>query len=302
MLAPAPGMAESWPDKPVNYIIPFGDGGESSIAANIQKPVFKRLTGQDLVVLNKPGGGGAVVWSQMNKMPGDGSTIVGVNLPHIVLQPARGAGYRTADIAVVHIFHYTPNALVVAENSPYETLADLIADARLRPGAIRFSGSGKGTANHLAQLQFDKLAGNETQYRAYKGTAASIAALLAGTVDAAWGYLSVAPKHGGKVRLLGVATKSRQTTAPDTPTFGELGFEMIGGAYRGIAMPNSSTDALRREVSDIFAKVGGDAENVARNQVMGFVLIIVRYRDIAAFMAERRAEYLRLARGAGLIE
>ena len=77
---------------------------------------------------------------------------------------------------------------------------------------------------------------------------------------------------------------------------------MIGGAYRGIAMPNSSTDALRREVSDIFAKGGGDAENVARNQVMGFVPIIVRYRDIAAFMAERRAEYLRLARGAGLIE
>ena len=54
--------AQDWPDKPVSYVIPFGDGGESSIAARLQKPVFKRLTGQDLVILNKPGGGGAVVW------------------------------------------------------------------------------------------------------------------------------------------------------------------------------------------------------------------------------------------------
>ena len=302
MVAPLSGMAENWPDASVNYIVPFGDGGESTIAANIQKPIFKRLTGQDLVVLNKPGGGGAVVWSQLNKMPGDGSTIVGVNLPHIVIQPARGAGYRTDDIAVVHIFHFTPNALVVADDSPYETLADLIADARKRPGGIRFSGSGKGTANHLAQLQFDKLAGIDTRYRDYKGTAASIAALLAGDVDAAWGYLSVAPRHGDAVRLLAVATESRHTTNADTPTFRELGFEMIGGAYRGIAMPNSTPPELRRRVSDIFAKIGADAENVAKKQAEGFVPIIVPYRDIPAFMATRKAEYLGLARRAGLIE
>jgi tripartite-type tricarboxylate transporter receptor subunit TctC len=302
MLVSMSGMAESWPDKPVNYIIPFGDGGESSTAANIQNPVFKRLTGRDLVILNKPGGGGAVVWSQLNKMPGDGSTIVGINLPHIILQPARGASYQTSDIAVVHIFHYTPNALIVAKGSPYETLADLIADARSRPRAIRISGSGKGTANHLAQLQFDKLAGIETKYRPYKGTGASIAALLAGSVDAAWGYLSVAPKHGKKIRLLGVATQSRPPLAPDTPTFLELGFEMTGGAYRGIAMPKSATEALRQAVSDIFAKIGKDTENIARNQAQGFVPIIVPYQDIAPFMATRQTEYLRLARGAGLIE
>lgn len=302
MLWPMPGVAESWPDTAVNYIIPFGDGGESTIAANIQKPVFKRLTGQDLVVLNKPGGGGAVVWSQLNKMPGDGSTIVGINLPHIVIQPARGAGYRTDDIAVVHIFHYTPHALVVADGSPYETLADFIADAKKRPGGIRLSGSGKGTANHLAQLQFDKLAGIETRYRDYKGTAASIAALLAGDVDAAWGYLTVAPKHGATVRLLAVATLTRHAAAPDTPTFRELGFEMIGGAYRGIAMPKSTAPELRRRVSDIFTMIGKDSENIAEKVAVGFVPINVPYRGIPAFMATRKAEYLGLARRAGLIE
>ena len=79
-------------------------------------------------------------------------------------------------------------------------------------------------------------------------------------------------------------------------------FKMTGGAYRGIALPDSWTDALRQQVSDIFAKIGKDAENVARKQAVGFVPIIVPYRDISAFMAAREAEYLRLARGAGLIE
>jgi len=302
MLPSVPGMAESWPDAPVDYIIPFGDGGESTIAANIQKPVFKRLTGQDLAILNKPGGGGAVVWSQLNKMPGDGSTIVGVNLPHIVIQPARGAGYRTDDIAVVHIFHFTPNALVVAGDSPYKTLADFIADARKRPGAVRVSGSGKGTANHLAQLQFDKLAEIETRYRSYKGTGASIAALLAGDVDAAWGYLTVAPKHGRKVRLLAVATESRHTSNADTPTFRELGFEMVDGAYRGIAMPQSTPPELRQRVSDIFTMIGKDADHIAEKQAIGFVPIIVPFHDIPAFMAVRKTKYLGLARSAGLID
>ena len=80
-----PASATEYPANPVTYIIPFGDGGESSVAARLRQPTYKRLTGQDLIVVNKPGGGGAVVWSQMTQMPIDGYTIIGVNLPHIIL-------------------------------------------------------------------------------------------------------------------------------------------------------------------------------------------------------------------------
>ena len=79
--------------------------------------MFKRITGQDLIIEYKPGGGGALIWSAMKTMPDDGYTIVGFNLPHVIIQPARGAHYKTGDVAGVYIFHYTPNALIVADDT-----------------------------------------------------------------------------------------------------------------------------------------------------------------------------------------
>src|SRR3546814_10711754 len=81
----------AYPERAVTYVIPFGAGGESSIAARLQRPYFEQLTGQQLIIEYKPGGGGALIWDEINRLPGDGYTIVGVNFPHIVLQPATGA-------------------------------------------------------------------------------------------------------------------------------------------------------------------------------------------------------------------
>ena len=106
-------------EKPVSYIIPFGPGGESDITARHQQPFFKKLTGQDLVISYKPGGGGAVGWSQLNAMKGDGYTIMGINLPHIIIKPLqKDVGFRTGDITGVYMFHYTPDAIVVKQDSP----------------------------------------------------------------------------------------------------------------------------------------------------------------------------------------
>src|SRR3546814_10684888 len=115
----------AYPERAVTYVIPFGAGGESSIAARLQRPYFEQLTGQQLIIEYKPGGGGALIWDEINRLPGDGYTIVGVNFPHIVLQPATGARYKTKDIAVVYVFHYTPRSIIVREDSPYKTLQDL---------------------------------------------------------------------------------------------------------------------------------------------------------------------------------
>src|SRR5258706_15830347 len=114
-LACAPVARAVSPDKPIQYIIPFVPGGESDIAARLQQQVFKVKFNQELIVSNKPGAGGGLAWSQLNSMPGDGYTIMGVNLPHIVLQPLEpGTQFKTEDITAVYFFHYTPNAIIVA--------------------------------------------------------------------------------------------------------------------------------------------------------------------------------------------
>src|SRR5436190_21071265 len=95
----------AYPDKPVRYIIAFAPGGESDIAARLQQEVWRRKWAQELVIETKAGAGGALAWSGLNQFPGDGYTIMGTNLPHIVLQPLEGnVQYKTDDITNVNFF------------------------------------------------------------------------------------------------------------------------------------------------------------------------------------------------------
>ena len=295
--------AQAFPDKSVSYIIPFGPGGESDITARMQQPYFKKLFNEDLVISYKPGGGGAVGWAQLNGMRGDGHTIMGVNLPHIVVKPRqKKVGFETRDLTVVYMFHYTPDAVVVTADSPFKSLGDLIKFAKENPKKLTFSGSGKGTANHLAQVQLDKLAGIKTTYVPFKGTGAAVTALLGKQVKAEWGYTTVGAKQGSKVRMLAVAMETRHPAFPDVPTFKELGFDLIGGAYRGIAVPKSTPDDVRNQLSGMIGKINADAGFQKQMIDAGFALLDAGYAEMDAFMAEKTKLYVDLAKSSGMIK
>ncbi len=288
---------------PVSYVIPFGPGGESDISARFQQPFFKEKFGKDLVISYQPGGGGAVGWASLNGLNGDGHTIMGVNLPHIIIKPAqKDVGFTTADLNTFYMFHYTPDAIVVTADSPYKTLADLVADAKANPGEVTMSGSGKASANHLAQIKFDKMAGTLTTYVPFKGTGAAVTALLGKQTKAEWGYTTVGAKQGDAVRMLAVAMDERHPLFPDVPTFKELGYDMSGGAYRGIALPNTASAETTKMWSDMIGEINNDAD--FRKQMLdgGFAMLDVSAEDMDAFMAERVEEYLNDAREAGLIK
>lgn len=296
--------AAEFPTKAVEYIIPFGPGGESDITARLQQPYFKEKFGQDLVVSYKPGGGGAVGWSQLNGMAGDGYTIMGVNLPHIIIKPKQGdVGFETEDITTVYMFHYTPDAIVVNADSEFQTLQDLIDYAKANPKKTTFSGSGKGTANHLAQVIFDEKAGIETTYVSFKGTGAAVTALLGNQVVAEWGYTTVGAAQGDKVRMLAVAMEERHPAFPDVPTFRELGFDMVSGAYRGIAVPKSTPEDVRIHLSDMIREINADPAFQKQMLDGGFALSDVAYgAEMDAFMQQKSAEYIKAAKGAGVID
>ena len=296
-------LAEEYPSKGVNYVIPFGPGGESDITARHQQPFFKKLFGQDLIISYKPGGGGAVGWAQLNKMKGDGYNIMGINLPHIIVKPQEKAvGFTTEDITGVYMCHYTPDAIVVTNDSEFKTLDDLIAYAKENPGKITFSGSGKGTANHLAQLRFDKMAGIKTTYVAFKGTGAAVTALLGKQVMAEWGYTSVGAKQAEKARMLAVAMDERHPEFPDVPTFKELGFDLISGAFRGIAVPKSTPEDIRIKLSDMIGQINADPEFRKRMEADGMALLDVDYKGYQAFIDEQAKVMLEAAREANIIK
>src|SRR5690242_1666397 len=151
-LVPLAEAAEMCPEKNLLYWQAFPPGGESDLSAHHQQIVLKKkCTGIDTIIQYKPGAGGGVLWAQMNNLPGDGFNIVGINLPHIVFQPIEGdVQYKTADVTPVFWFHYTPDALIVPEQSPYRSFSDFIKAAKAEPGKLSLGGSGLNSANHAA--------------------------------------------------------------------------------------------------------------------------------------------------------
>lgn len=299
------GVAQAQPviDKQIQYIIPFPAAGESDIVARLQADISAKKFNQSMVVVNRAGAGGASVWSQMNTYPNDGSNIIGVNIPHVILQPLQeGIQYKTADINAIYYYHFTPDALMVSADSPYKTYQEFITAAKDNPGKLTLAGSAQFSANHMATERLNKLAGVKVEYVPFKGTGDLISSLIGMHVSGAMGYLPLAIQQKGRVRTLAIATERRHPTLPDVPTFKELGLNWVDGAYRGVAMPKSTPLATQEKMSDFIGKLNADVDAKKRLEEMGFVLVDIPLKQIPAFMKEKTPLAMEDAKNAGMLK
>ena len=294
--------AQSCPGKNINYWQAFPAGGESDIAARHQQLVLKkRCPSIETIVQYKPGAGGGLMWAQINNVPADGYNVVGVNLPHIVLQPFEGqVQYKTDDVMPVYWFHYTPDALVVPADSPIKSFQDLIKMAKAQPGKLTLAGSGTNSANHAAHEKLNLVGGVQTTYVPFKGTGDMTTAVLGGHVTGAMSYSAFAINNTGKVRALAVAMDKRHPLLPDVPTFKELGFDWIDGAYRGIGMPKSTPPEARKRMSDLWAALNNELEMKELSAKSGFELVNVSIDKMEPFMKDRIRAYTEVAKRMGL--
>lgn len=303
LMGTLPIAAQVISDKPVQYIIPFPPGGESDVVARLQADLSAKQYKQPMVVINRAGAGGALVWSQLNNYPNDGTNIVGVNIPHIMLQPLQeGTQYKTNDINSVYYYHFTPDALMVSADSPYKTYQEFIAAAKKNPEKMSLAGSAQYSANHMATERLNKLAGVKVNYVPFKGTGDLIASLIGMHVDGAMGYLPLAIQQKNRVRTLAVATEQRHPALPDVPTFKELGLNWVDGAYRGIAMPKNTPIETQKKMSDFMAKLNADPAINKRLEEGGFVIVDIPLEKIPAFMKEKEPLVMEDARNAGMIK
>lgn len=295
-------QASGCPDKNLLYWLAFPPGGETDLAARHQQVVLKkRCPAIDTIVQYKPGAGGGLLWGQMNQMPGDGLNIVGINLPHIVFQPLEGqVQYKTEDITPVFWFHYTPDILVVPEQSPIKTFADFVQAAKADPGKLSLGGSGLNSANHAAHERMNAAFGVKTTYIPYKGTGDMSVALLGAQIGGAMTYTAWTINNKGKVRGLAVAMEQRHPLLPDVPTFRELGVDWVDGAYRGIGVPRSTPPEARKRLAELWAAINQDPEMkelAARN---GLELVHVGSEQMPSFMQDKTRLYTESALRLGL--
>jgi tripartite-type tricarboxylate transporter receptor subunit TctC len=296
------GFAQSCPEKNVLYYQAFPPGGESDLSARHQQIILKKKCAAiDTIIQYKAGAGGGLMWGQLNQLPADGLNVVGVNLPHIVFQPLEGqVQYKTADIAPVFWFHYTPDILVVPANSPIKNFADFLKAAKADPGKINLGGSGLNSANHAAHERLNAAFGVKSNYIPFKGTGDMAVAVLGSQVDGAMTYTPFAIANKGRVRGLAVAMEKRHPLMPDVPTFKELGVSWVDGAYRGIAMPKATPVAAMKKISDQWRALNSDPEMKELAAKAGFELVNIGVEEMPAFMAEKTKLYVEGAARLGL--
>lgn len=297
--------ADKFPSKRITYKVCFNPGGESDITARFQEAALKKALGVDVTITYQIGGGGALCWAELVRSTPDGYTIAGHNLPHTVLQPLEmgNAGYKTLDLKQIYMFESTPNVLLVRNDSPYKTLKDFVEAAKKNPpGVFTVGGSGSSSANDLGTTMLNEAAGIKLTYIPFGGTGSAIPALLGGHVTALMTYSTMASQHKGRFRALAIAADKRMDVLPDIPTFKEQGYDIVEGAYRGVAAPPGTPDEIIKVLADAFDKVMKDPDVRKKMDQNAFKTEYMGPEASLELMKKKMVEYEKIMKDLGRIK
>ena len=244
----------AWPnERPVEVIVLAAAGGGVDAMTRLVMPLIaQQIPGMRVVVLNRPGAGGQIGLEATFNAAGDGYTLGATTFPaHNAFPIERQVRYRPLDFTFICNVVEDANCFYVRAESPFKSLQDLVAAAKARPGQLSCGNTGIGSDDHLFALHFEELAGLQKMISVpFTGTAPLLPQLLGGNLDvAALNVYDALPLvREGKLRILAQAAARRAPDAPDTPTFRELGFDLVHGASRGILgppnMPQQVTEKL----------------------------------------------------------
>ena len=245
-----------FPNKPVHIFVPYAAGGAVDILARTLGDAVSQRWGQSVVVENRPGAGGVVASQALATASPDGYTLIVVASGHATnpfLYPK--IPYDTfKDFTPISLLASSPNILLVRADSPFKTLADLIAQARSKPGSLSYGTAGNGTSTHLAGELLKNLAKIDLTAIPYKGGAPAINDLLGGQIPISFnnGPESVGQISAGTVRALAVTTAARAAFLPDVPSMAEAGVagydtEVWWGLLGPAGMPADVAAKLSRD-------------------------------------------------------
>jgi len=298
------GGAQAFPEKPIQFLIPFDPGGQSDTAVILLRPGLKEKLGVDIVAQHRPGGGGAVGWTMLAQEKPDGHMMAVTNLPHIVIQPlmTKGVKYKTEDLAPVYMYAETPGGIAVRKDDDrFKTLQDLIDFAKANPAKLSMGGVGQFTGNHLGYLQFAQMAGVDVSYVSFSGAAPQTAALLGGHVMSIYGGTFIFADKRDDFRVLAVATEERLRDFPDTPTFKELGFDLVGGIDRGVTVPAGTPKERIDLLADAIRHAAAKPEFIEGMEKLGFHMVNYGPEEYARIIQTRKEQYVKVLKDGGFL-
>jgi tripartite-type tricarboxylate transporter receptor subunit TctC len=275
LIAAGPACAQSWPAKPLRYIVPFPPGAFNDTLARTLSTEMAKTLGQPVIVENRPGGNTIPATEFVAKSPADGYTLYGAALPFSVIQslyPKQVTFDVTRDFAPITLAGVTPNLLVANPNAPVSNVRELIAYAKANPGKLNYASTGNGTSNHLSFELFKSMTKTFVTHIPYKGSAPAVTDLIAGQVDVMFDNTPNVLPHvrAGKLKALAVSSKTRTALAPEIPTVDEAGVPGydVGVWFGVLTVAGTPRDVVQRlntemvgiltsaQVKDRFGKIG----------------------------------------------
>ncbi len=305
-MAPKTLVAQgSWPNRPLKMIVPFPSGGTADVLARLMAQRLADAIGQPIVVDNKPGAAGNIGSEAAAKSPNDGyhlfygtiGTSGGINLalyPKLTYDPVK-------DFAPVALAHTLPNVLVVNQNLPVKTVAELITWLKANPGKANYASSGNGGISHLGAELFKTMTGVQMTHVPYKGGAAALTDLIGGQVQLMFETAPNALVHyrAGKVRALGVSTAKRSATAPELPAIGETvaGYEV--NTWTALYAPSGAPREVVQRLALEMAKLQKTRDYAERLAQIGADAPESSPEHLAAFMQSEIAKWGTIVRDTG---
>jgi len=302
----AGALAQSWPAKPVRFIVPYPPGGTSDILARTIGQKLGDALGQTIVVENKPGANGNVGAEFVAKAAPDGYTFLLADIGAIAISPSVYPALPfdpVKDFAPVTMVAYSPHILAVNPSVTAMSVQDLVALAKAKPGKLNYAASSTGSAPHLAGVEFASRAGIDWAYIPYKGGAQAITDVVGGQADVLFnGMLATYPHvKGGKLRILAVSSANRLPSIPDVPTVAESGYPGFEtGSWQGILAPPGTPPEIVAKMNAEVGKILATPEMKEKLASQGAEVRVTTPGELGSFIARERDRWAKVVKQAGI--
>ncbi len=303
--AQADGHA-NYPDRPIMMMVSYGAGGATDFQARIVTMTAgnEDALGMPIAIINKPGAGGRVGWNWLaGQADADGYTLGAYNVPHFIAQSIKGGvDYSTDSFEPIANWGADPAVFVVAADSEFNSMADVVAFATENPGKLTFSGAGLFVGHHIAALQLEKEAGVKLAYIPNKkGGAGAMKAVIASEVMGGVNNLSDAfrAQQAGTVKILGVFDLERNEFLPDVPTMKEQGFDIDNASvnFRGVMVPKGTPQAVIDKLAMTVPEMFKNGRVAGKMKAGGSPMHIMNREEVQAMWAKRQETLTTLLEG-----
>jgi len=290
-----------FPDRPIEFIIPFGAGGGADIEGRLLAKEMSNILGVPLTPINKPGAGGAITYTYIVNSKPDGYTI-GWNSTSVLTTTNLGNTDFDYD-AMDHIgrVEYQPQPFVVKADSNWKSFQDFVNDCRSNPNTYKIANSGTGSATHIAAIAIMN-AINCKVIHLPKGIKGRNASVLSGEADAMVAPLTGAIRlsKAGKLRILAVPTSKRNMVIPDVPTMGELGYDAELDLFRGLSVAPGTPQSIKDKLFDAMSKAAKSKAFMGLAKKKGFTVDPMGPKAFTTLLSNEDNKVKNIFKGAGL--